>query len=64
VATGAQGGAVRLTCAWLERFDARAMEVRALGFDEHFRRMWRYYLAYCIAGFRNGMIDVRQVALR
>ena len=49
---------------WLECFDARAAEVRALGFDERFRRMWRYYLAYCISGFRNGMIDVLQVALR
>jgi cyclopropane-fatty-acyl-phospholipid synthase len=49
---------------WLERFDARALEVRALGFDERFRRMWRYYLAYCVAGFRNRTIDVMQVRLR
>jgi cyclopropane fatty-acyl-phospholipid synthase-like methyltransferase len=25
--------------------------------------MWRYYLCYCEAGFRDGRIDVMQVAL-
>jgi cyclopropane-fatty-acyl-phospholipid synthase len=25
--------------------------VRAQGFDERFRRLWRFYLAYCEAGF-------------
>lgn len=28
------------------------------GFDERFRRLWTYYLAYCEAGFREGAIDV------
>ena len=37
--------------------------VRALGFDERFVRMWRYYLAYCRAGFSAGTIDVMQVRL-
>ena len=32
-------------------------------FDERFVRMWRYYLAYCRAGFRSGKIDVMQVSL-
>ncbi|MGE5225719.1 MAG: class I SAM-dependent methyltransferase [Planctomycetaceae bacterium] len=48
---------------WLERFDAHAAEVTALGFDERFRRMWRYYLSYCEGGFRAGRTDVRQVVL-
>jgi cyclopropane-fatty-acyl-phospholipid synthase len=34
-----------------------------LGFDEHFVRMWRYYLAYCRAGFNAETIDVIQVRL-
>jgi cyclopropane-fatty-acyl-phospholipid synthase len=51
-----------LSC-WLDRFDAVQGQVAALGFDDRFIRMWRYYLAYCIAGFRNGMIDLMQVAL-
>jgi cyclopropane-fatty-acyl-phospholipid synthase len=37
--------------------------VRELGFDERFVRMWRYYLAYCRAGFDAGTVDVMQVRL-
>ncbi len=48
---------------WLERFEQVLPEVRAMGFDERFVRMWRYYLAYCRTGFRNGVIDVMQVTL-
>lgn len=36
---------------WRERFMQSADAVRALGFDEHFLRMWEYYLAYCEGGF-------------
>jgi cyclopropane-fatty-acyl-phospholipid synthase len=32
-----------------------------LGFDDRFRRLWEYHLAYCEAGFLSGNIDVRQV---
>ncbi|HZP65872.1 MAG TPA: cyclopropane-fatty-acyl-phospholipid synthase family protein [Rudaea sp.] len=38
--------------AWRERFLARRSEARALGYDEHFLRMWDFYLAYCEGGFR------------
>lgn len=37
--------------AWRERFHARLSEVRALGFDDRFVRMWDLYLAYCEAAF-------------
>jgi cyclopropane-fatty-acyl-phospholipid synthase len=37
--------------AWRERFRARLDEVRALGFDQRFIRMWDLYLAYCEAAF-------------
>jgi cyclopropane-fatty-acyl-phospholipid synthase len=36
---------------WRERFQSRLGEVRALGFDERFIRMWEYYLAICEASF-------------
>jgi cyclopropane-fatty-acyl-phospholipid synthase len=49
---------------WLRRFDAARGQLAGLGFDRRFERMWRYYLAYCIAGFRNGLIDDMQVVLR
>ena len=37
--------------------------VRAQGFDERFIRCWRFYLAYCIAGFASGSTDVAQYTL-
>lgn len=46
---------------WRDRFRAAWPELAPLGFDERFRRMWEYYLAYCEAGFREGNIDVRQI---
>ena len=46
---------------WRERFRAAWPNLTPLGFDERFRRLWEYYLAYCEAGFRAGTIDVRQM---
>jgi cyclopropane-fatty-acyl-phospholipid synthase len=48
---------------WRDRFTDQAVEVDALGFDETFRRMWEFYLAYSEAGFRSGYLDVVQLAL-
>jgi cyclopropane-fatty-acyl-phospholipid synthase len=48
---------------WRERFDNRWPEVKALGFDETFRRMWEFYLAYCEAGFRTGYLGVSQLQM-
>ena len=48
---------------WRDAFDARWPQVAALGFDEHFRRLWRLYLSYCEAGFLAGNIDVVQFEL-
>ena len=48
---------------WHKHFDAAWPKLAAMDFDERFRRMWKYYLAYCEAGFATGRIDVRQIAL-
>jgi len=48
---------------WLENFDRHEKEVRALGYDEPFIRMWRMYLASSIAAFTTGRTDVMQVEL-
>ena len=48
---------------WRRRFLARADEVRALGFDDKFRRMWDYYLAYCEGGFRERYVSDVQLVL-
>jgi cyclopropane-fatty-acyl-phospholipid synthase len=50
--------------SWLHRFDMVSDQVAKLGFDERFRRMWRYYLAYCAAGFSTGRTDVLQAHFR
>lgn len=48
---------------WRERFEARWPQARALGFDEVFHRTWRFYLAYCEAGFESGYLGVSQLTL-
>ncbi|MBN9889937.1 SAM-dependent methyltransferase [Salipiger abyssi] len=48
---------------WLARFDSRVDEVRQLGFDEPFIRVWRFYLAACAAAFEVGRTDVVQYRL-
>jgi len=53
----------RTLTLWRETFEARWPQVAAQGFDERFRRLWRFYLAYCEAGFRAGSIDVVQFEL-
>ena len=49
--------------SWLERFHANTAAVQALGFDERFTRMWKFYLAYCEAGFASGYLNVHQLVL-
>ena len=49
---------------WLAAFDTHRDAVRAQGFDERFIRCWRFYLAYCAAGFDSGSTDVAQYTLR
>lgn len=46
---------------WQDNFGRNWGIIQALGFDERFQRMWRYYLSYCEAGFLSGHIDLRQV---
>jgi cyclopropane-fatty-acyl-phospholipid synthase len=46
---------------WRSNFRAAWPSLTPSGFDDRFRRLWEYYLAYCEAGFLSGNIDVRQV---
>ncbi len=48
---------------WRERFMSRLGEVRALGYDDRFIRLWEYYLAYCEAGFSERCTGVVQMLL-
>lgn len=49
---------------WHETFNERWDQVRAMGFDERFRRMWNFYLTSCAATFDSGNCDVTQITIR
>ena len=49
---------------WRAAFLARDAQVRRLGFDTRFMRIWEFYLAYCEAAFDTGNTDVVQFTLR
>ncbi len=51
----------RTLMEWRLLFWEKWEEVRKLGFDQRFKRMWEFYLHYCEAGFSTSSIDVRQM---
>lgn len=51
----------RTLVIWRNNFRAAWPNLIPSGFDDRFKRLWEYYLAYCEAGFLSGNIDVRQV---
>jgi len=48
---------------WLANFDQQKQAITALGFDEGFIRLWRFYLATCAAGFSVNKTDVMQMEM-
>jgi cyclopropane-fatty-acyl-phospholipid synthase len=48
---------------WRERFTDQWPRITPLGFDDTFRRMWEFYLAYSEAGFRSEYLNVWQFGL-
>jgi cyclopropane-fatty-acyl-phospholipid synthase len=53
----------RTLAQWRKRFHNSLDEVRALGFDDRFVRMWDYYLAYCEGAFLERHIGDFQLLL-
>lgn len=51
-------GYARTLEEWRRRFLESWPAIETLGFDERFKRIWEYYLAYCQAGFETGAINV------
>lgn len=47
--------------AWRQRFLDKLDQVKALGFDDSFIRMWHYYLCYCQGGFEERIIGTSQI---
>ncbi|MBV8851670.1 MAG: class I SAM-dependent methyltransferase [Methylobacteriaceae bacterium] len=43
---------------WRNRFLAAWPDLECLGFDQRFKRLWTYYLAYCEMGFTSEKLDV------
>lgn len=48
---------------WRSRFEAALDRIRALGFDDEFIRMWRYYFCYCEGAFLERVIGDVQMHL-
>lgn len=46
---------------WRQAFFANQAQIRKLGYDEAFMRLWRFYFCYCEAGFLERSIGVVQV---
>ena len=49
---------------WRAQFLGRDGQVRQLGFDNRFMRIWEFYLAYCEAAFDTGNTSVVQFTLQ
>jgi cyclopropane-fatty-acyl-phospholipid synthase len=48
---------------WRDAVDAKEREIKALGFDERFLSLWRFYLHYCEVGFSSRRTDVVHLEL-
>lgn len=48
---------------WRETFNARIDDVRGLGYDRRFERIWDFYLAFCEAGFEIRALEDLQLVL-
>ena len=48
---------------WHDRFLGVWADLQPMGFDDQFKKLWEFYLAYCEAGFRAETTDVKQVTL-
>ena len=48
---------VRTLADWRKRFLKNKLEIRKLGFDDKFLRMWLFYFAYCEGGFEEKVIS-------
>ena len=48
---------------WKIAFNLHLEEVKALGFDDKFIKIWNFYFAYCEAGFLSQRINVAQVLM-
>lgn len=48
---------------WHQSFLQHKERIELMGYDNHFQRMWTFYLSYCEAGFRVGRINLVHLTL-
>ena len=49
---------------WTESFENSWESIKTQGFNESFKRLWKYYLGYCEGGFKSGNINVGQFLIK
>lgn len=54
---------VRTLAEWRQNVHARIDEVKALGLDDAFVRLWDFYLCYCEGGFAERTIGDAQLIM-
>ncbi len=50
--------------SWRNRYRRVRSQLRPLGFDARFERLWEFYFVYCEVGFRCASTDVMQLELQ
>ncbi|ALO44199.1 SAM-dependent methyltransferase [Pseudoalteromonas phenolica] len=54
----------RTLADWRKGFDANWQALTEFGFDEQFKRLWHFYLAYCEGAFLERVISTHHLVLR
>jgi len=49
---------------WRKRFDKNWSDIQPFGFDDQFKRLWHYYLAYCEGAFIERVISTHHIVAR
>jgi cyclopropane-fatty-acyl-phospholipid synthase len=49
---------------WRIRFEQNWHEISTFGYDEHFKRLWLYYLSYCEGAFIERVISTHHIVAR
>jgi cyclopropane-fatty-acyl-phospholipid synthase len=48
---------------WHKNFNENQNQLSKLGYDERFKKLWRYYLSYCEGGFLERTISTVQLVM-
>lgn len=54
----------RTLADWRKKFEDNWHEIKEVGYDESFKRLWLYYLSYCEGGFKERVISTHHLVMR